>query len=457
MVIRISYILYERGYRSIRTDSILRHNYIYSIYKKGIVREKRINREFIPIVKNIMVYESFWFVIFIIMKKIIYFSLLFVLMSSCNNRYNNSETYLVDDLMVNKYKKPITGIFFETYPNDSLRFEIEYSKGLKNGFSREFYDNGQIKKEVNFVNGQREGSYKGYMNQGSLLIDGYYKNNIRDSIWKLYDWDLVSNIGNGSIIEKHVFKEGNREFTMYDLGDPRIGASYNISGSYNLDKESTPAKLSLLSNCWDIETNLVIRFNYDSNSSKRWKEIFDNYYILDLNNRTESQDPFVKTKFNKQDFFNDTLPKCKYSFRSSNSGSKFPFMVYDKQSKIYKWFLQNGEFFFSSKEFNTILRPPESIVSLSKYFPISYDYVNPTQWDLVDVSNKNLFNEFYRAHLTPSEYCRKGLHSIVYDLSITEERSTCKINKNSRDIILQLYEDFNNYCGGYINEFCRLY
>ena len=28
---RISYILYDKGYRSIRTDSILRHNYVYSI------------------------------------------------------------------------------------------------------------------------------------------------------------------------------------------------------------------------------------------------------------------------------------------------------------------------------------------------------------------------------------------------------------------------------------------
>ena len=55
---RISYILYEKGYRSIRTDSILRHNYIYSIYKKGKIREKRINREFKTVVKNIMVYES---------------------------------------------------------------------------------------------------------------------------------------------------------------------------------------------------------------------------------------------------------------------------------------------------------------------------------------------------------------------------------------------------------------
>lgn len=55
---RISYVLYEKGYRSIRTDSILRHNYIYSIYKKGKIREKRINRKFKPIVRGIMVYVS---------------------------------------------------------------------------------------------------------------------------------------------------------------------------------------------------------------------------------------------------------------------------------------------------------------------------------------------------------------------------------------------------------------
>ena len=55
---RISYILYEKGYRSIRTNSILRYNYIYSIYKKGKVREERIKRDFKTVVKNIMVYES---------------------------------------------------------------------------------------------------------------------------------------------------------------------------------------------------------------------------------------------------------------------------------------------------------------------------------------------------------------------------------------------------------------
>ena len=56
---RISYILYDKGYRSIRTDSILKNNYIYSIYKKGKIRDERINREFETTIGDINVYEYF--------------------------------------------------------------------------------------------------------------------------------------------------------------------------------------------------------------------------------------------------------------------------------------------------------------------------------------------------------------------------------------------------------------
>jgi len=55
---KISYLLYEMGYRSVRSNSILRNNYVYSIYKKGKIREERINRKFKTIVKDIMVYVS---------------------------------------------------------------------------------------------------------------------------------------------------------------------------------------------------------------------------------------------------------------------------------------------------------------------------------------------------------------------------------------------------------------
>ena len=43
---RISHILFERGYRSVRTKSVLHNNYVYSIYKKGKIREERIDRSF---------------------------------------------------------------------------------------------------------------------------------------------------------------------------------------------------------------------------------------------------------------------------------------------------------------------------------------------------------------------------------------------------------------------------
>ena len=50
---RISHILTEKGYRSVRTNSILKNNYIYSIYKKGKIRESRIERSFDSKIDNI--------------------------------------------------------------------------------------------------------------------------------------------------------------------------------------------------------------------------------------------------------------------------------------------------------------------------------------------------------------------------------------------------------------------
>ena len=50
---RISHILTDKGYRSIRTNSILKNNYIYSIYKKGKIREDRTDRNFDSKIENI--------------------------------------------------------------------------------------------------------------------------------------------------------------------------------------------------------------------------------------------------------------------------------------------------------------------------------------------------------------------------------------------------------------------
>jgi len=50
---RISHILTEKGYISVRTNNILKNNYIYSIYKKGEIRESRIERSFDSKIENL--------------------------------------------------------------------------------------------------------------------------------------------------------------------------------------------------------------------------------------------------------------------------------------------------------------------------------------------------------------------------------------------------------------------
>ena len=49
---RISHIMTQKGYRSSRTNSILKQNFIYSIYKKGKIREERFGRVFESKIEN---------------------------------------------------------------------------------------------------------------------------------------------------------------------------------------------------------------------------------------------------------------------------------------------------------------------------------------------------------------------------------------------------------------------
>ena len=41
---RISHILYDKGFRTIRSNKPILNNYVYSIYKKGKIREERLSR-----------------------------------------------------------------------------------------------------------------------------------------------------------------------------------------------------------------------------------------------------------------------------------------------------------------------------------------------------------------------------------------------------------------------------
>ena len=51
---RISHIMTEKKYRSVRTKSILKPNFIFSIYQKGKLREERLRKKFKSTVEDLL-------------------------------------------------------------------------------------------------------------------------------------------------------------------------------------------------------------------------------------------------------------------------------------------------------------------------------------------------------------------------------------------------------------------
>ena len=55
---RVSDYLIEKDYRTIRSNKLILPNYVYSIYKKGKIRENRIGRDFNEQISNIILFKN---------------------------------------------------------------------------------------------------------------------------------------------------------------------------------------------------------------------------------------------------------------------------------------------------------------------------------------------------------------------------------------------------------------
>ena len=303
-------------------------------------------------------------------------------MSSCNNRFKDSDTYIHNLLKVDINYKPITGIVFETYPNDSLKSEIEYLKGVMNGVCKEFYENGQLKKEGNFVNGQPEGSYKGFIDDGRLIIEGYYKNGLKDSTWNKYCFNFSENNLKTQLKDKYVYKKDSvEEFIYYNEGLKGIGTNYNISGEYSLGG---------LIQYWRIGDSLKIDYKLDSITNKKWEILFKKYYnTRNIGKPVDSLSGLSilpeEGKFNLNEFFSYKY-FYKYNRISTPSGfdslefyniskvysskfdfrEMFPLKLLDLKNESLKYFSQDGTLLFSRK-----LSDSDIIYSDTNYIPNS--------------------------------------------------------------------------------------
>ena len=71
------------------------------------------------------------------------------------------------------------GLVKEYYENGILKFEGEYSNGLKNGKGKEYTNKGKLKFEGEYLNGQRNGKGKEYYLNEKLKFEGEYLYNQR--------------------------------------------------------------------------------------------------------------------------------------------------------------------------------------------------------------------------------------------------------------------------------------
>jgi len=286
------------------------------------------------------------------MKNIIYFSFLFVLISSCNNRFNYSETLYKDGLTFTSNNKLITGIVFENYLNDTLKFEIEYLKGKLNGSFKEYYDNGKLKKMGSFINGERNGQYQGFRQNGLLFVKGFYKNDKPDSLWVVRDIK-------GSVFKETIYNGNSAKYITYQQGNKVLGTNYTISGNIDLfEPSSEEIKTRGWVTEWRVRNPVTLHYQYDSIISNKWKRIFEEY--KDFFMMRESNGINGEYNFIDEEFFN-VSQNTKFFGDQYWSGTpwrqKFPYPVLDDKQNHIKWFLQNGDLFFTSKRY-----PPDEII-----------------------------------------------------------------------------------------------
>lgn len=93
-----------------------------------------------------------------------------------------------------------TGDYIDKYPNGVIKFVGNFRFGVRHGHWMAFYDTGIKWSECYYDKGKKHGETIVYFPNGNVQYKGWYKNDMRDSLWLYYD-------EKGKEIDKHAFRE----------------------------------------------------------------------------------------------------------------------------------------------------------------------------------------------------------------------------------------------------------
>lgn len=136
--------------------------------------------------------------------KTIVFSFIIIsctLLVSCKSDTAQNETSKKDSVATTKsneqklnVKSPIsppdpdyTGDYTDKYPNGVIKFSGFFRFGQRHGQWRAFYENGLMWSECFYDKGKRSGASNVYFPNGKPQYKGWFKNDLRDSLWLFFD------------------------------------------------------------------------------------------------------------------------------------------------------------------------------------------------------------------------------------------------------------------------------
>lgn len=101
-----------------------------------------------------------------------------------------------------------TGDYIDKYPNGVIKFTGFFRFGERHGEWMAFYENGIKWSDCFYDKGKKHGATMVYHPNGKLYYSGWYKNDLRDSLWLFYDTL-------GKEIDRHAFRSGVETGLVY--------------------------------------------------------------------------------------------------------------------------------------------------------------------------------------------------------------------------------------------------
>jgi len=92
-----------------------------------------------------------------------------------------------------------TGDYVDKYPGGITKFRGNFRFGQRHGQWMSFYPNGLAWSELHYNKGLRHGPNIAYYEDGKIRYSGFYKNDLKDSLWCYYD-------SLGAPVQKIIFK-----------------------------------------------------------------------------------------------------------------------------------------------------------------------------------------------------------------------------------------------------------